>query len=79
MLCIYSTATCGYCKHAKAFMDKQGIAYEEIRVDRDEKAAHEMIHMTGQQGVPVITNGKQYVIGFDPHGIQHLAGVPHQH
>jgi len=79
MLRIYTTATCGYCKHAKTFMKKQKIKFEEVRVDRDQKAAHDMVHLTGQQGVPVISNGKQFVVGFDPHGILHLAGVEHAH
>lgn len=72
-LSIYTTATCGFCKHAKSFMTQRGIPYEEIRVDVDQAKAHEMIHMTGQTGVPVISNGKRFVVGFDPKGILALA------
>lgn len=79
MLRIYTTATCGYCKHAKRFMESKEIPFEEVRVDEDQKAAHEMVHLSGQNGVPVITDGEQVVIGFDPDGILHLAGVPHSH
>jgi glutaredoxin 3 len=72
-LSIYTTATCGYCHHAKSFMSQKGIQFEEIRVDLDETKAHEMIHLTGQSGVPVISNGKQFVVGYDPKGIARLA------
>jgi len=79
MLRIFTTATCGYCRQAKSFMDQRDISYAEVRVDLDTDAAHELVHKTGQRGVPVITDGKQYVVGFDPHAILHLADVPHGH
>lgn len=79
MLRIYTTATCGYCQHAKRFMDAQGIPFQEVRVDLDGAAADEMVRLSGQRGVPVITDGHHVVVGYDPHGILHLADVPHGH
>ncbi|HSH31719.1 MAG TPA: glutaredoxin family protein [Candidatus Saccharimonadales bacterium] len=67
---IYSTATCGYCKSEKAYLDENGIAYEDIMVDADPVKAKEMIELSGQMGVPftVITKDdgtEEHILGFD--------------
>ena len=62
---IYTTKTCGYCIQAKDYFTKNKIAYKEVDVGDDKKAAKEMINLTGQYGVPVIVIGKHVVIGFD--------------
>lgn len=74
MLRIYTTGVCAYCAYAKAYMQRQGIPFEEVRVDHDEDAAMEMLRLSGQVGVPVITNGEAIVVGFNPQGIVQLAG-----
>ncbi len=74
MLRIYTTGTCVYCHYAKSFMEQRGIAFEEVRVDADDEAAVEMMRLSGQRGVPVITNGHGIVVGFNPQGITQLAG-----
>ncbi|MHB8780569.1 MAG: glutaredoxin family protein [Candidatus Geothermincolia bacterium] len=62
---IYSTPTCPYCKMAKHLFDSLKVAYTEVDVSVDEEAAHEMIHKTGQVGVPVIEIGETIILGFD--------------
>lgn len=79
MLRIYTTATCGFCVQAKRFMESNGIDFEEVRVDLDSQAAHEMVHLSGQAGVPVTTDGQRVVVGFRPHDLLHLAGTEHAH
>ena len=32
---VYTTEPCGYCRVAKALLDKRGIAYEEINLAKD--------------------------------------------
>lgn len=39
--------------------------FREIDVSRDQAAARELVRRTGQQGVPVIAVGAEYIIGFD--------------
>ncbi len=73
MLRIYTTKACGYCIRAKHFMNKQGIQFHEIKVDEDRQAAHDLVHMTGQMGVPVIANDSNFIVGFDPRAIAALA------
>ena len=61
---------------AKEFLSQKGVRYKEIDVSRDRAAAMDMVRRTGQQGVPVIAVGDQYIVGFDrPRLEQALAGM----
>ena len=62
---VYTTPTCPYCNQAKAFLSQQGVPFVEKNVAADRQAAMEMIRVSGQQGVPVITVAGQAVVGFD--------------
>ncbi|MBM3229695.1 hypothetical protein FJZ26_04655 [Candidatus Parvarchaeota archaeon] len=53
---IYSTPTCPYCVQAKRYFDLQGIAYVEVNVASDQKAAYEMAQIE--------INGRT-IVGFD--------------
>lgn len=62
---IYSTPTCPYCKRAKQYFSQKRIPYIEHNVAEDKKAADEMIKISGQIGVPVITIDDEVVVGFN--------------
>ena len=62
---IYSTPTCPICRRAKAHLSQKGISYQDIDVAADKEAAHEMIHKSGQMGVPVIFVDEQMMVGFN--------------
>lgn len=62
---VYTTPTCGYCHQVKAYLNQRGMPFIEYDVSRDQHAAMEMVHLTGQQGVPVTLVDGQPVIGFD--------------
>jgi glutaredoxin-like YruB-family protein len=62
---IYSTPKCPICKRARAYLEKKSVTYEDIDVSVDEKAAHEMIHRSGQMSTPVIFVGNQMMLGFN--------------
>jgi glutaredoxin 3 len=71
---IYTTPTCGYCYQAKQFLSQRGIPFTEKNVAADRQAATEMVRISGQQGVPVISIDGQVVVGFDqPRLMQLLA------
>ena len=72
---VYGTETCPYCVHAKEFLDKHKIEYGYFSVDKDEKAAHEMIEKSGQTGVPVIDIDGTIIIGFDEPKIKELLKI----
>jgi len=69
---IYSTPTCVYCKMAKEFFGKNGIAYEEHNVAEDLKAREEMFAKSRQMGVPVIDVDGNIVVGFDKRNLEQL-------
>lgn len=62
---VYSTTWCGFCKQAMAYFDSIKIDYNEIDVEKDQKAAEEMVEKTGQMGVPVIEIGDTVIVGYD--------------
>lgn len=71
---VYSTKNCPYCRMAKALLDRLGVPYRSIDVGEDTKAAAEMIGLSGQRGVPVITVDKEVIIGFDAQRLNELFG-----
>ena len=72
---IYTTVTCGYCKMAKDFFQKNNVAYQEFDVGTDLAKRQEMIEKSGQMGVPVITVGGDMIVGFNKPRLQELLGV----
>jgi len=41
------------------------VPYKEVDVERDAKAARDIVRKTGQTGVPVIKIGNRWIVGFD--------------
>ena len=67
---IYTTSTCTYCTMAKEFFRKNSVQYTEINVEKDRKAAEEMIEKSGQLGVPVIDVNGTIIVGFNRPAIE---------
>lgn len=62
---VYSTGTCPICVKAKAFLDKRGIAYDEVRIDLDRAALKEFSLVTqGARTVPQIVVDGKCIGGF---------------
>ncbi len=77
---IYSTKTCPFCKMEKDYLTQKGIAFENIFVDEDEKKAEEMMHKSGQMGVPVTVitkddGGEEIIVGFDKEKLNPALGI----
>ncbi|MCI6157780.1 glutaredoxin family protein [Peptoniphilaceae bacterium SGI.137] len=68
---IYTSPTCVHCKAAKAYMDENGISYEEKDVMSDQDARKWMMDR-GYRGVPVLQIGEEEIVGFDPKKMQEL-------
>ncbi|MDD1727958.1 MAG: FAD-dependent oxidoreductase [Methanospirillum sp.] len=71
---VYSTQNCPYCRLAKAFLDRYGVEYRSVDVGVDRKAAKEMVELSGQYGVPVITVDDEVIVGFDSNRLSALFG-----
>ena len=72
---IYTTKTCPYCHMAKEFFKENNVKYEEIDVSSDRKAAEEMIHKSGQMGVPVIDVNGNIVVGYNKDSLKKLLKI----
>lgn len=77
---IYSTATCGFCKMLKSYLNDKGVKYDVKMADEDQNIARELYEKSGQLGVPftVITDdlGKEeMILGFDRHKIDTVLGL----
>ena len=66
---LYTSPYCHFCHMAKDYLDSKGVAYEEINVLANQKAAKEMVEKSKQNGVPVIEIGGKIIVGFDKKGI----------
>ena len=77
---IYSTATCGYCKMLKSYLQSKNIAYEEKMADEDPNLARELYEKSGQLGVPFTiietAEGKEEkILGFDRPRIDEVLNI----
>ncbi|MES2408963.1 MAG: glutaredoxin domain-containing protein [Patescibacteria group bacterium] len=72
---IYSTPTCTYCKHVKAFFKEHNVAYEEFDVAADKDKRAEMVDKSGQLGVPVTDIDGQVVVGYDESTLKQLLNI----
>jgi glutaredoxin 3 len=55
---IYTTEPCGYCRVAKALLDKRSIPYDEINLAKDPDGRAELVRLTGMMTFPqVIIDG----------------------
>lgn len=62
---IYTTPNCSVCRKTKEYLASKGIAFEEIDVASDRRAADEMVQKSGQMGVPVIIADGVMLVGFN--------------
>ena len=72
---VYSTPTCPYCIRAKSYLKEKGIAFENFDVSSDENSLQEMIKLSGQMGVPVISIDGDIIVGFDKPKIDSKLGL----
>ena len=62
---IYTATYCGYCQRAKEFLQKKGVAYEEVDVTDDQRMREKLVEMSnGQRTVPQIFVGETHVGGY---------------
>lgn len=62
---IYTGAFCAYCTGAKNLLARKGVAFEELRVDKDRELRAEMERRSRRSTVPQIFIGDHHVGGFD--------------
>jgi glutaredoxin len=60
---------------AKDYLRNNGIEFEEKDVSVDVQGAREMVKISGQMGVPVLSIDGTVVVGFDKNKIDELLGL----
>ena len=63
---VYSSLWCPFCSRAKALLNRKGVAYEEIDVDRDPNLRQQMMQRAGgRRTVPQIFVDGRHIGGSD--------------
>ena len=56
---VYTTEPCGFCRVAKALLDKRGIPFEEVNLAKSAEGRSELVARTGMMTFPqVIIDGR---------------------
>lgn len=62
---MYTTDWCPYCIRAKAFLEKKGLAFEEVNLQDDPDFREKIQALTGGWTVPQIVIGETPIGGYD--------------
>ena len=62
---IYTTPTCPWCKKTKQLLEDNNISYQNVDVTTDNAGREEMVNITGQLSVPVVSIDGETHIGYD--------------
>ena len=63
---VYSTTFCPYCVRAKQLLERKGVAYTEVNLDKEEPEVRlELMKKTNHRTVPQIFINDQFIGGFD--------------
>jgi len=65
-LIVYCAPWCYDCRVAKRFLDKHGIAYEEINIETTPGAAEEVIRHAGKRAIPQFVIDGKWVQPYIP-------------
>ena len=61
---VYTTETCGYCRTAKALLQRRGIPFDEINLAKDASGRAELVARTGMMTFPQVIVDGQPLGGF---------------
>lgn len=61
---VYTTEPCGFCRTAKALLDRRGIPYDEINLAKDPAGRAHLVERTGMMTFPTILIDGQVIGGY---------------
>jgi glutaredoxin 3 len=67
---VYTTEPCGYCRTAKALLQRRGIPFDEINLAKDADGRAELVSKTGMMTFPQVI-----IDGVPLGGFQELAAA----
>lgn len=62
---LYATVSCPYCHRARRLLDRKGVAYEEVSLDREPHRWKEMEKRSRRNTVPQLFIDGKPIGGFD--------------
>ena len=62
---MYAAAWCPYCRNARALLDRKGVGYTVLDVDREPQLWQEMKERSGRNTVPQIFIDAVHIGGYD--------------
>jgi glutaredoxin 3 len=61
---VYTTEPCGYCRTAKALLDRRGVPYDEVNLAKDAAGRSELVARTGMMTFPQVMLDGEPLGGF---------------
>jgi glutaredoxin 3 len=61
---LYTADPCGFCRMAKALLEKRGVPYEEVNLTKNEPGRERLFRITGQMTFPQVLVGERSLGGF---------------
>lgn len=62
---IYTASWCGFCHAAKDYLNKLGVKFTDLDVEKDPSAAQAAVSKSKQMGIPVLDIDGDIIVGFD--------------
>lgn len=62
---VYSTENCSFCRAAVSLLDKEGVAYDEVKLDSSPESRSQVLEETGGMSFPQIVIDGEAIGGFD--------------
>ena len=72
---VYTTEPCGFCRVAKALLQKRGIPYEEINLAKDAGGRAELAERTGMMTFPQVIIDDKPIGGYQELARADAAGL----
>jgi glutaredoxin 3 len=61
---LYTTEPCGFCRVAKALLDKRNVPYSEVNLAKDASGRADLVRMTGMMTFPQVVIGDRTIGGY---------------
>jgi glutaredoxin-like YruB-family protein len=72
---VYSGPGCPACGQLKNYLRRHGVAYREVDISRDQRAAEKLARRSGRMAVPQTDINGRLVVGFDRPRLNRLLGI----
>jgi len=73
---VYSGPGCPACGQLKTYLRRHGVAFREVDISRDPRAADTIARRSGMMAVPQTDINGRLVVGFDRARLDSLLGIP---